>query len=162
MIEALTEEMMASNLTQWIQATYWLWPILEIFHFFGLTLLMGGLIIVDLRMIGFFSYIGLEEVKKLLPLVIFGFLVNLITGVLFLFGDPSRYSINIGFQIKMILVLLAGCNAAIYHLKVEPLFSNLNLTDRLPLAIKITGFTSLTLWAGVLLLGRLIPYVGTG
>jgi len=162
MIEALTEEMMASNLTQWIQATYWLWPILEIFHFFGLTLLMGGLIIVDLRMIGFLSYIGLEEVKKLLPLVIFGFLVNLITGVLFLFGDPSRYSINIGFQIKMILVLLAGCNAAIYHLKVEPLFSNLNLTDRLPLVIKITGFTSLTLWTGVLLLGRLIPYVGTG
>ena len=103
MIEALTEEMMASNLTQWIQATYWLWPILEIFHFFGLTLLMGGLIIVDLRMIGFFSDIGLEEVKKLLPLVIFGFLLNLITGVLFLFGDPSRYSINIGFQIKMIL-----------------------------------------------------------
>ena len=162
MIEALTEEMMASNLTQWIQATYWLWPILEIFHFFGLTLLMGGLIIVDLRMIGFFSYIGLEEVKKLLPLVIFGFLVNLITGVLFLFGDPSRYSINIGFQIKMILVLLAGCNAAIYHVKVEPLFSNLNLKDRLPLVIKITGFTSLTLWTGVLLLGRLIPYVGTG
>lgn len=162
MIEALTEEMMASNLTQWIQATYWLWPILEIFHFFGLTLLMGGLIIVDLRMIGFFSDIGLEEVKKLLPLVIFGFLVNLITGVLFLFGDPSRYSINIGFQIKMILVSLAGCNAAIYHLKVEPLFSNLNLTDRLPLVIKITGFTSLTLWTGVLLLGRLIPYVGTG
>ena len=162
MIEALTEEMMASNLTQWIQATYWLWPILEIFHFFGLTLLMGGLIIVDLRMIGFLSYIGLEEVKKLLPLVIFGFLVNLITGVLFLFGDPSRYSINIGFQIKMILVLLAGCNAAIYHLKVEPLFSNLNLKDRLPLVIKITGFTSLTLWTGVLLLGRLIPYVGTG
>ena len=153
---------MASNLTQWIQATYWLWPILEIFHFFGLTLLMGGLIIVDLRMIGFFPDIDLEEVKKLLPLVIFGFLVNLITGVLFLFGDPSRYSINIGFQIKMILVLLAGCNAAIYHLKVEPLFSNLNLTDRLPLVIKITGFTSLTLWTGVLLLGRLIPYVGTG
>ena len=162
MIEALTEEMMTSNLTQWIQATYWLWPILEIFHFFGLTLLMGGLIIVDLRMIGFFPDIDLEEVKKLLPLVIFGFLVNLITGVLFLFGDPSRYSINIGFQIKMILVLLAGCNAAIYHLKVEPLFSNLNLTDRLPLVIKITGFTSLTLWTGVLLLGRLIPYVGTG
>ena len=123
---------------------------------------VDGLIIVDLRMIVFFSDIGLEEVKKLLPLVIFGFLVNLITGVLFLFGDPSRYSINIGFQIKMILVLLAGCNAAIYHLKVEPLFSNLNLTDRLPLMIKITGFTSLTLWTGVLLLGRLIPYVGTG
>ena len=150
MMEALTQEMMASDLSQWIQATYWLWPILEIFHFFGLTLLMGGLILVDLRMIGLFSDIGLEEVKKLLPFVIFGFLVNLVTGVLFLFGDPSRYLINIGFQVKMILVVLAGCNAAIYHLKVESLFSNLNLIDRLPLAIKITGFTSLVLWLSLI------------
>ena len=119
MIETLTNEIMASQLSQWIQATYWLWPVLEITHFFGLTLLMGGLIIVDLRMIGFFPTISLQEVKKLLPFVIFGFLLNLITGVLFIFGDPSRYAINIGFQIKLILILLAGCNAAIYHFRVE-------------------------------------------
>ena len=110
---------MASQLSQWIQATYWLWPVLEIIHFFGLTLLMGGLIIVDLRMIGFFPTISLQEVKKLLPFVIFGFLLNLITGILFVYGDPSRYAINIGFQIKLILILLAGCNAAIYHFRVE-------------------------------------------
>ena len=93
---------MASQLSQWIQATYWLWPVLEIIHFFGLTLLMGGLIIVDLRMIGFFPTINLQGVKKLLPFVIFGFFLNLITGILFVYGDPSRYAINIGFQIKLI------------------------------------------------------------
>ena len=119
MIETLTNEIMASQLSQWIQATYWLWPVLEIIHFFGLTLLMGGLIIVDLRMIGFFPTINLQGVKKLLPFVIFGFLLNLITGILFVYGDPSRYAINIGFQIKLILIMLAGCNAAIYHFRVE-------------------------------------------
>jgi len=119
MIETLTNEIMASQLSQWIQATYWLWPVLEIIHFFGLTLLMGGLIIVDLKMIGFFPTINLQGVKKLLPFVIFGFLLNLITGILFVYGDPSRYAINIGFQIKLILILLAGCNAAIYHFRVE-------------------------------------------
>ena len=163
MIETLTKEIMASQLSQWIQATYWLWPVLEIIHFFGLTLLMGGLIIVDLRMIGFFPTINLQGVKKLLPFVIFGFLLNLITGILFVYGDPSRYAINIGFQIKLILILLAGCNAAIYHFKVEGYALELvSSSIRPPLTIKLVGLTSLSLWTGVLLLGRLIPYVGTG
>ena len=163
MIETLTNEIMASQLSQWIQATYWLWPVLEIIHFFGLTLLMGGLIIVDLRMIGFFPTINLQGVKKLLPFVIFGFLLNLITGILFVYGDPSRYAINIGFQIKLILILLAGCNAAIYHFRVEGYALDLGSSSiRLPLTIKLVGLTSLGLWTGVLLLGRLIPYVGTG
>ena len=163
MIESLTNEIIASQLSQWIQATYWLWPVLEIIHFFGLTLLMGGLIIVDLRMIGFFPTINLQGVKKLLPFVIFGFLLNLITGILFVYGDPSRYAINIGFQIKLILILLAGCNAAIYHFRVEGYALDLGSSSiRPPLAIKLVGLTSLSLWTGVLLLGRLIPYVGTG
>ena len=163
MIETLTNEIMASQLSQWIQATYWLWPVLEIIHFFGLTLLMGGLIIVDLKMIGFFPTINLQGVKKLLPFVIFGFLLNLITGILFVYGDPSRYAINIGFQIKLILILLAGCNAAIYHLGVESYVQDLGSSSRRPtLTIKLVGLTSLSLWTAVLLLGRLIPYVGTG
>ena len=163
MIETLTNEIMASQLSQWIQATYWLWPVLEIIHFFGLTLLMGGLIIVDLRMIGFFPTINLQGVKKLLPFVIFGFLLNLITGILFVYGDPSRYAINIGFQIKLILILLAGCNAAIYHFRVEGYALELvSSSIRPPLTTKLVGLTSLSLWTGVLLLGRLIPYVGTG
>ena len=163
MIETLTNQIMASQLSQWIQTTYWLWPVLEIIHFFGLTLLMGGLIIVDLRMIGFFPTINLQGVKKLLPFVIFGFLLNLITGILFVYGDPSRYAINIGFQIKLILILLAGCNAAIYHFKVEGYALELvSSSIKPPLTIKLVGLTSLSLWTGVLLLGRLIPYVGTG
>ena len=163
MLETLTEEIMASQLSQWVQATYWLWPVLEIFHFFGLTLLMGGLILIDLRMMGFFSAISRQGIKKLLPLVILGFLMNLVTGIFFIYGDPSRYAINIGFQIKMVLVFLAGCNAAIYHLKIETYFLDLDsLTRRTPLSVKLVGFTSLSLWTGVLLLGRLIPYVGTG
>ena len=163
MIEILTKEIMASQLSQWIQATYWLWPVLEIIHFFGLTLLMGGLIIVDLRMIGFFPTISLKGVKKLLPFVIFGFLLNLITGIFFVYGDPSRYAINIGFQIKLILILLAGCNAAIYHFRVESyVLDSGSSLRRPPFTIKLVGLTSLSLWTAVLLLGRLIPYVGTG
>jgi hypothetical protein len=151
-----------SSLNQWIQETYWLWPVMEIIHFIGLVLLLGGLIVVDLRMAGHLRVIKPNASHQLLPFVIAGFVLNLVTGTLFFVGDPGRYSINIGFQIKMVLVGLAGLNALFYHLKVSPIMSNWDHEADSPLLAKCVAYTSLTVWTGVLLTGRLIPYVGTG
>ncbi len=74
MFEKLAELIVDSPLNQWIQAKYWLWPILEITHFLGLTLLLGGLIIIDLRMIGFFRNIDHKTTHRLIPLVALGFI----------------------------------------------------------------------------------------
>ena len=162
MLEYFAEAIIDSPLTQWIQATYWLWPVMEITHFIGLTLLLGGLIVIDLRMAGFIRSIDPATTHKLLPAVIFGFSLNLITGVLFFYGDPMRYSINIGFQIKMVLVMIAGINAGLYHWKVDPILQTMDRTAPSPPIAKAVAYTSLLSWTGVLLLGRLIPYVGTG
>lgn len=162
MLVSFAESIVDSSLTQWIQGTYWLWPVMEITHFIGLTLLLGGLIVIDLRMAGFFRSIDPATTHKLLPAVVLGFSLNLITGILFFYGDPMRYSINIGFQLKMVLVLIAGMNAAVYHFKVDPLLRTMDRNLASPPIAKVVAFTSLGAWTGVLLLGRLIPYVGTG
>ena len=94
-----------SPVNLWIQDTYWLWPVMEIIHFLGLALLFGGLLVVDLRMAGHLRGVTPVSTHQLLPLVLLGFALNLITGILFFFGDPGRYSINIGFQLKMVLIL---------------------------------------------------------
>ena len=86
----------------------------------------------------------------------------MITGILFFYGDPMRYSINIGFQIKMVLVIIAGLNAAVYHFKVDPILQTMDRNLASPAIAKLVAVTSLGAWTGVLLLGRLIPYVGTG
>jgi len=151
-----------SSLNQWIQATYWLWPVLETIHFVGLSLLLGGLIVMDLRMAGHFRSFEPAATHKLLPLVFIGFGLNLVTGILFFYGDPMRYSINIGFQIKMYLVVIAGLNALLYYWKVNPLMKTWNADTVPPTIAKCVAYTSLTVWTGVLLCGRLIPYVGTG
>ena len=78
------------SLNQWIQETYWLWPVMEIIHFIGLVLLLGGLIVVDLRMAGHLRVIKPNATHQLLPFVIAGFLLNLVTGTLFFVGDPGR------------------------------------------------------------------------
>jgi hypothetical protein len=160
MLESFAIAIVDSSLTQWIQANYWLWPILEIAHFMGLSLLIGGLLIVDLSLAGLLK-LQPPVTHKLLPAVLIGFGINLVTGLLFFYGDPMRYSVNIGFQIKMCLIGLAGINALFYHWKLGPLMADWNSESPPPLA-KLIATTSLTAWMGVLLFGRLIPYVGTG
>lgn len=162
MLEAFAYSIVDSSLTEWIQLTYWLWPVLEIIHFIGLSLLLGGLMVVDLRMAGHFRDLNPAATHKLLPLVLVGFGLNLITGVLFFYGDPLRYSINIGFQIKMVLVALAGLNALLYHWKIKPGIATWDLDGDSPPIAKFVAYASLSLWFGVLLCGRWIPYVGTG
>ena len=162
MLESLTSLIIDSPLNQWILDTYWLWPVLEIVHFFGLSLLLGGLVIIDLRLMGYFRSLNLETINNLVPLVICGFSLNLVTGILFFIGDPMRYSVNIGFQIKMGLVILAGLNTLFYSWKIKPLLVNWGANSDTPNRAKVIGLISLSAWTGVLVLGRLIPYVGTG
>ena len=121
-----------SPINIWIQDTYWLWPVMEIIHFLGLALLFGGLLVVDLRMAGHLRGGTPASTHQLLPLVLLGFALNLITGILFFFGDPGRYSINIGFQLKMMLIGLAGLNALFYHWRVSPMLATWDGTTTPP------------------------------
>lgn len=162
MLDALALVLVETALHDWIQATYWLWPTLEITHFIGLSLLLGGLIVIDLRMAGHFRLLAPAATHKLLPLVLLGFALNLTTGILFFYGDPMRYAANIGFQIKMLLVIGAGFNALLYYWKVSPIMQTWGPDTASPPIAKFVAYASLALWAGVLVCGRLIPYVGTG
>ena len=81
---------------------------------------------------------------------------------LFVIGDPARYFANIGFRIKMLLVLAAGLNALWYYLKINSAMRSWDPHGDTPALAKTIAFISLGVWSGVLLLGRLIPYIGTG
>jgi len=159
------------ELANWLESTpinafvlgyAWTWPTLETLHFVGLCLLIGAILIMDLRLVGLERTIPLAAVHRLVPVAIIGFGINLITGILFCFGDPHRYFINISFQLKMVLVLLAGLNALLYYLKVEPMLARAAPTAPTPPLAKAVGAASIVLWMGVLVYGRLIPYLGTG
>ena len=162
MLMTFAQSLSETSLHSWVVSQAWLWPTLEVTHFFGLTLLIGGLLVVDLRVLGFAAFSPLLATYRLLPIVLVGFGLNLTTGVLFVFGDPFRYAANIGFQAKMIIIFLASANAFYHHLRITPLLSSANLNIGAPLIAKVSAATSLLAWTAVLLLGRLIPYVGTG
>lgn len=160
MLNAIVSFADGSALNLWILSAYWVWPILEIIHFFGLSLLFGGLLVIDLRLAGHFRRLNPGATHSLIPMVLLGFALNLVTGVLFFFGDPLTYAYNAAFQLKMILIALAGLNAMLYYWKLGPQIHAWTAQTTPPLIAKAVGYSSLALWTAVLLCGRLIPYVG--
>jgi hypothetical protein len=158
-------------IVNWTQTTWlhelvinqpWTWPTLESLHFLGLSLLIGAVLIMDLRLIGFQRVVPLSAVHALMPVAIIGFIINLVTGLMFVMGDPVTYFQNYAFIVKMVLVGLAGVNFLLYYFKVEPMLVANGPTAATPGLAKAVGAASLVFWFGVLSYGRLLPYLGTG
>lgn len=157
------------SLTSWLQNSwlyefiaennYWVWPALETFHFFGMCLLFGALLVMDLRLMGWERLSAVTDTDNVARVALAGFLINLITGVLFCFGDPGRYFINISFQLKIVAIFLAALNFAYYKRKLSPLVVDIGPGQDTPGIAKLSAAASLILWIGVLSFGRLIPYL---
>ena len=161
-MEALVEAIEGSAINIWVISSAWTWPVLEIIHFIGLSLLLGSILIIDLRLAGFLRQIDISVTQKLLPWSVIGFGMNFVTGVLFFLGDPARYTANIGFRWKMVLIVVAGLNAVWFAWKINPVIRSWAPNGDTSSLAKAIAFVSLGVWLGVLLLGRLIPYIGTG
>jgi hypothetical protein len=69
----------------------WAWPTAECLHFIGLCLLIGTVGVFDLRMIGFLRRIPLGALHRLIPWGVFGYGINVVTGVSFLSTYPDQY-----------------------------------------------------------------------
>ena len=162
MLQALVDWAVATPLNEWVLSWNWTWVILEILHFTGLSLLLGGLLVIDLRYMGFLTRVPVRAIHKLLIIVFIGFGINLTSGILFFFGDPGRYAINIGFQVKFALIILAGLNVLWFYFKIDRKMHTWLDPDTPPALARFIASTSLVLWFGVLICGRMIPYVGTG
>ena len=99
---------MLLTISDWLQSTWlshafisqgrWAWPMCESLHFMGLCLLVGSVGLVDLRMLGMAKGIPVAALHKLVPFGVGGYLVNVITGSLFVVGDADQYIFNDAFR----------------------------------------------------------------
>jgi len=159
MLESLANWLGNSPLNEFMITVGPAFPASETLHFIGLSLLFGSLLLVDLRALGFFKGLPLLTLHKLVPLAIAGFVLNLVTGILFIALDPMVYFGNTAFLWKMVLIGVAGVNALAFEFLVfRPLAAGNTAIEGGSL-IKFSAALSLLLWCGVLVLGRLIPFV---
>src|SRR5690606_22734377 len=97
----------------------WGWPAVESLHFIGLALLMGSVGLFDFRLLGVAPAIPTAALHKLIPWGVFGFILNLFTGMLFFVSDPGQYLYNPAFQLKMLCILIAGLNMLLFYTSMK-------------------------------------------
>jgi hypothetical protein len=161
---------MMDSLALWLESTAvskavthysWIWPACETLHFVGLALLIGNVGLLDLRMLGVAKRLPVAPLARLVRWGVLGFVINLLTGIVFFVGAPSQYVNNIAFQYKLLFIALGGANLVVFNVSgVARRVGVLGPGDDAPAAAKIMAAASLFLWVGVMFWGRMLPFIG--
>jgi hypothetical protein len=132
----------------------YIWPTLESLHFVSLCVLFGSILVIDLRLIGFFRSPCAPMVNVLTQLALAAFAVNLATGVLFFAGNTYKYVGNAAFELKLLLIIAAGSNAWLYRTRLSQIVQ----TEAVTLGTISVGSLSILFWTGVIICGRMITF----
>ena len=135
----------------WIVTHPWAYPALEVLHIVGIALLLGNLVLFELRVWGFGPELPVRPLARLaLRLSLLGFAIIGASGLLMFAGQPDELLVSRIFVIKMGLVALAGLNALWFHAR-----GSLELLDR---GARSQTVVSMGLWLAVIICGRWIAY----
>jgi len=144
-----------TEVATFVRHSSWAWAALEITHFLGLSVLLGTIGLFDLRLMGYARAIPPRALHRLVPLGIAGFLVNATSGVLFFMASPGLYVGNVAFEIKLVLLALAGLNVAAFYLTVKHAVLSLEADGHAPMLARVMGGVSFALWVSILVAGRM-------
>jgi hypothetical protein len=138
----------------------YMYPLIESFHVWTLAMFVGFAVMLDMRLLGWILRdVPVSEVaRRLLPWTIGAFVIMVVTGVLLFYGIPVRTYQNIFFRGKMLLMVLAGLNAGVFHAGVFHSVSSWDLDRIPPRRARFAGAASLILWGCIIVAGRMIAY----
>ena len=160
-VDALLKWLEQTSIATTISENESLFPWTESIHVLAIVLVVGSIVIVDLRLLGLASRdrAVTRLTKDVLPCTWVAFLVAACTGALLFASKAVTYGHNFFFLGKMVLLLLAGTNMAIFHLMVGRDVERWGATPHTtPLPAKIAGAVSLCLWIAVVTFGRWIGF----
>lgn len=135
-------------------------PLIESLHVLAITLVFGTILIVDLRLVGVAAHRRSADrlIRELLPYTWAAFALAVITGTLMFISNASSYAANLEFRLKLVAIVLAGVNMAIFHSTAHRRIADWDLDLPPPAAARVSGFLSLALWTIVIILGRWIGF----
>jgi hypothetical protein len=149
-----------SGLAAALRNDLWLYPIVEIFHIAGFVIVVGAVVMFDLRVLGLGRKVPVRALARhLLPWSAGALVVVVPTGLMMFSAHASDFIGNPAFVTKITLILIAAANALAFHLGVFRGAESWDLQRPAPRAAKLHAAASLALWFAVIACGRLIAYV---
>ncbi len=137
-----------------------LFPWIEAVHVLAIVLVVGTISIIDLRLLGVASLdrAATRLMPDVLPWTWGAFVIAAITGSLLFSSNAPKYAHNFFFQGKMVFLVAAGLNMAIFHVFGLRSVARWDTAPRPPPAARTAGAASLILWVAVVAFGRWIGF----
>jgi hypothetical protein len=155
-LTALMEWLQATSLAVFIHNTPWAFTTIEVVHVFAISLVIGTIAIVDLRLLGLASAKRpfVELAGPILPFTWTFFVLAAAAGSLLFISRAATYFVSTTFQIKMAIIVLAGINMLIFELITARSVQEWSRDPKPPTAARLAGGISLTCWVLVVIFGR--------
>jgi hypothetical protein len=160
-LDALLKALEATSVATAIAEGESLFPWIESLHVLAITLVVGTIAVVDLRLLGLASLdrAVTRLTRDVLPCTWAAFAIAAITGGLLFSSNAATYAHNFYFQAKLVFLVLSGINMVIFHLfasrGIERWGTSAAAT---PLPARIAAAVSLLVWIGVVTFGRWVGF----
>lgn len=140
-----------------VRDSTWIYPLANLVHLLGLTLLVGPIAVLDLRLLGFGRSVEVPALSRLLtPVAIAGLLLSVASGAVLFIADAGALVANRVFLVKMALLAAGLANAILFRLLWQ---SRLRRWDVRPPGLgRLQAAVSVLIWLGTATSGRLIAY----
>jgi hypothetical protein len=139
--------------TNTVQSSWWMGALFNVLHLLALTVFMGALVMVDLRLLG----VGLTDqppsrvAGEARPWLFWGFIALLATGIPQFVSLAIRNYYNFFFWVKMSALVVA----VLYTFVLRPKVVAAN-DHGLQMSARLVGLGSLALWFGIGVVSRMI------
>lgn len=141
----------------WSRGSTLVYPVANTLHLLGLVMLVGGIGVVDLRVIGLWRSLPMAELSRALtPFAIAGLILMVASGTILFAADGAALARSAIFERKLILIAAALANAAVFRRRWNPHMAC--WTDSVPRPAKAMAAASLLLWLAAGASGRWIAY----
>jgi len=136
-------------LAQAMKYSTWLYPTVETVHIWGIGMLFGSVVLMDLRVLGLGKALDYSALSRLgIAVSVLGFSLAVITGSMLFITHAADLIASRLFILKMCLIFLLIANAILLRMRVV-----INPVTKAQAVISLVG------WASVIGLGRWLAYV---
>ena len=142
-----------------MRSARWVYPLVETAHIIGFVVLVGAVLMFDLRLLGLSKQLPLTLMARhLLRWSLASLLLVVPAGLLMFSAHPHDFVSNRVFLLKLALIMSAGLNAAAFHMGVWQGVAGWDSDRTAPTSARAHALLSMLLWISVIACGRLLAY----
>jgi hypothetical protein len=155
MLEAIQNTAFAD----WVRVSEWGYPIILTMHSLGLATVVGVLLVIDLRVLGFPKALPILPLKQLMTLVWIGFTVNFVTGLALFSADAVKFFYSPTFRFKIASVVVGVALALYIRSSALGIGGDFDRhVAAIPVRAKAAAVLSIAVWLAAIGLGRYVAY----